>query len=477
MLFHTIKIDLNAFEKKAVRFSTSVGADELFDSLEKAVLKNMYIVVDESMHDYGPEQIIMRFLDKYKRFIEYYYVDMDVSHGRTYLKLKKPVHAGQQESYADLEDMYTQDYYMNDCGGYDDFRNSDGTKIEQRLQDVYNLVNPDRTDRILDIGCGRGELSFALSASGADVTGIDYSADAIKIAKKTFGGKRDNLRYIQADIFQMDQLNTYDKIVMADVVEHIENDVLERIFEKIASVLSPKGVLVVHTAPNKDYYDYHYPRMRQMASELGCYLPRNPRSYYEQLMHINEQSSETLRKTLESYFQHVRVWTGSIMEIDANKTLEESYQDNQIFGFACGQKEVLDKAVNEISAEPEYSRCSVEINANDIVVDGGVEATYLDIDILNRGHELLTSRRKYPIFVSYHITDKDGTMLIYDGERTPITDFVRKGSKRAITMKINLPDILKEGNVYHVDITLVAEGCFWLDRDGKNRKKISMTIS
>ena len=114
MLFHTIKIDLNAFEKKAVRFSTSVGADELFDSLEKAVLKNMYIVVDESMHDYGPEQIIMRFLDKYKRFIEYYYVDMDVSHGRTYLKLKKPVHAGQQESYADLEDMYTQDYYMND---------------------------------------------------------------------------------------------------------------------------------------------------------------------------------------------------------------------------------------------------------------------------------------------------------------------------------------------------------------------------
>lgn len=371
MLFHTIKIDLNAFEKKAVRFSTSVGADELFDSLEKAVLKNMYIVVDESMHDYGPEQIIMRFLDKYKRFIEYYYVDMDVSHGRTYLKLKKPVHAGQQESYADLEDMYTQDYYMNDCGGYDDFRNSDGTKIEQRLQDVYNLVNPDRTDRILDIGCGRGELSFALSASGADVTGIDYSADAIKIAKKTFGGKRDNLRYIQADIFQMDHLNTYDKIVMADVVEHIENDVLERIFEKIASVLSPKGVLVVHTAPNKDYYDYHYPRMRQMASELGCYLPRNPRSYYEQLMHINEQSSETLRKTLESYFQHVRVWTGSIMEIDANKTLEESYQDNQIFGFACGQKEVLDKAVNEISAEPEYSRCSVEINANDIVVDGG----------------------------------------------------------------------------------------------------------
>lgn len=476
MLFHYKKINFKIFEEKAIRLSTSLGADELFDSLEKAVSQSEYIVIDRSMHDYGPEQIIMRFLDKYKGFIEYYYVDMNVSHGCTYLKLKNKVSAGTQGGYSDLEKAYTEDYYLNDCGGYDDFKNSNGTKIEQRLQDVYNLINPVKTDRILDIGCGRGELSFALSSSGADVTGVDYSADAIKIAKKTYDGKRDNLKYVQADIFLMEQLNVYDKIVMADVVEHIEQDVLEKIFDKIAHSLNDNGVLVVHTAPNKDYYDYCYPDMRRAASEFGCYLPCNPRSYFEQLMHINEQSPETLRTALEKYFKCVRVWTGSVMEIDAEKSFEESCRDNQIFAFACNEKSVLEKTVNDISVRPEYERCSVEINADDITINGEARETYLDIELLNCGEELLTSRRRHPINLSYHILGQEGNVLVYDGERTPINDFIRKDSRRTITMKINLPDMLKKGMIYDLDITLVAEGCFWLDKDGKNKKRISMTI-
>ncbi len=477
MLFHYKKINFKIFEKKAIRLSTSLGADELFDSLEKAVSQSEYIVIDRSMHDYGPEQIIMRFLDKYKGFIEYYYVDMNVSHGCTYLKLKNKVNAGTQGGYSDLEKAYTEDYYLNDCGGYDDFKNSKGTKIEQRLQDVYNLINPVKTDRILDIGCGRGELSFALSSSGADVTGVDYSADAIKIAKKTYDGKRDNLKYVQADIFLMEQLDVYDKIVMADVVEHIEQDVLEKIFDKIAHSLNDNGgVLVVHTAPNKDYYDYCYPDMRRAASEFGCYLPCNPRSYFEQLMHINEQSPETLRTALEKYFKCVCVWTGSVMEIDAEKSFEESCRDNQIFAFACNEKSVLEKTVNDISVRPEYERCSVEINADDITINGEAREAYLDIELLNFGEELLTSRRRHPINLSYHILGQEGNVLVYDGERTPINDFIRKDSRRTITMKINLPDILKKGMIYDLDITLVAEGCFWLDKDGKNKKRISMTI-
>lgn len=481
MLFGNHKmrnINLNIFEEKAVRVSTLTEADELFDSLERAVSESEYIIVERSMHDYGPEQIVMRFLDKYKGFIEYYYVDMSIQHGRTYIKFKNFVRrGGSQNSYSDLENAYTEAYYMNDCGGYDDFKESNGTKIEQRLRDVYNLINPSKSDRILDVGCGRGELSFALASSGADVTGVDYSSDAIGIAKRTYDGKRKNLRYIHADIFQMDNLNTYDKIVMADVVEHIEQDVLEKIFEKISLSLSDKGILVVHTAPNKDYYDYRYPKMRQQAAEIGCYLPKNPRTYFEQLMHINEQSPKILKAALEKYFQHVLVWTGSVMEIDAGKSEEESCQDNQIFAFACNEQEILDKTINDIAARPEYDRCRVEIEAEDINVEADKKETYLDIVLTSQGEELITSRRKYPIHISYHIKDKNGNMLIYDGERTSINDFIRKNIRKEITMKINLSDILKKGETYDVDITLVAEGCFWLDKEGQNLKRISMTIN
>lgn len=193
-------------------------------------------------------------------------------------------------------------------------------------------------------------------------------------------------------------------------------------------------------------------------------------------MHINEQSPETLRTALEKYFKCVCVWTGSVMEIDAEKSFEESCRDNQIFAFACNEKSVLEKTVNDISVRPEYERCSVEINADDITINGGVKETYLNIELLNCGEELLTSRRRHPINLSYHIMDQEGNMLVYDGERTPINNFIRKDSKQTILMKINMPDILKKGITYDLDITLVAEGCFWLDKDGKNKKRISMTI-
>ena len=39
--------------------------------------------------------------------------------------------------------------------------------------------------RVLDIGCGRGDLAIVLARNGANVIGIDYSKDAVKIASKT----------------------------------------------------------------------------------------------------------------------------------------------------------------------------------------------------------------------------------------------------------------------------------------------------
>ena len=94
----------------------------------------------------------------------------------------------------------------------------------------------------------------------------------------------------------------WNKIVMADVVEHIEQPILEKLFRKIADILTEDGVLVIHTAPNKDYYSHIYPQKREKAKELGIFLPKNPRSYYEDEMHINEQSPRSLRETLKQCF-------------------------------------------------------------------------------------------------------------------------------------------------------------------------------
>ena len=48
---------------------------------------------------------------------------------------------------------------------------------------VFELLNPQRGERILDLGCGDGALTKKLVETGASVVGVDSSADMIAAAK------------------------------------------------------------------------------------------------------------------------------------------------------------------------------------------------------------------------------------------------------------------------------------------------------
>lgn len=277
----------------------------------------------------------------------------------------------------------------------------------------------------------------------------------------------------------MDNLQCFDKIVMSDVVEHIEQDVLEKIFKKLSSSLSPKGVVVIHTAPNKDYYEITYPKIKEQASQIGFFMPKNPRSYYEQLMHINEQSPEKLETTLHKYFSCVKVWTGMVTDIDFNKTVTESQQDNRIFAYACNNEEAMRGIIGEItkySEKPNRDMCKISIETDEdiAVTDNNV---FIRVVLENTGSELITSRKKYPVNLAYHILDMSDNMLVFDGDRTKIMEFIQAGQKAVIQMRIAIPEDLFQKNIqYKIRLTCVAEGCFWFDEDGENMKNIVMCI-
>ncbi|MBL3658628.1 class I SAM-dependent methyltransferase [Fulvivirga sediminis] len=51
---------------------------------------------------------------------------------------------------------------------------------------LISLLNPQPGERILDVGCGTGELTYEISKLGAEVKGIDLSEDMIKRAKEKY---------------------------------------------------------------------------------------------------------------------------------------------------------------------------------------------------------------------------------------------------------------------------------------------------
>ncbi|MDE7312169.1 MAG: class I SAM-dependent methyltransferase [Eubacterium sp.] len=243
--------------------------EELFQKMEEGVKKAEDIYIKNPGKKRSVEQCVNAFIEKYKVLIscvERSYEGECITHIR--LKAREQDASGH---YADIQGEYDEEYYLQDCGGFAEFQKFHGKRLDARLANMMYLVEPQDGDCILDIGCGRGELTYMLSRYASKTVGIDYSKAAVAIAKKNFGKYQDrqNLRYECGDIMQLDQKEKYNKIVMADVYEHIEAEVMEKLLQKIALLLTENGVLYIHTAPNLDYYEKVYARQVQAVNSGG----------------------------------------------------------------------------------------------------------------------------------------------------------------------------------------------------------------
>ena len=52
--------------------------------------------------------------------------------------------------------------------------------------DLVEVLDPQAGERVLDLGCGTGQLSAQIAATGAEVVGIDLSAEMIEAAREQF---------------------------------------------------------------------------------------------------------------------------------------------------------------------------------------------------------------------------------------------------------------------------------------------------
>ena len=100
--------------------------------------------------------------------------------------------------------------------------------------------------RILELGCGEGNLTLELTAHGMDLTAIDLSTERIERAR--LRAKEQNLpiqpNWIVADLntFPLPR-NKFDSVVAHDSLHHILH--LGRLCEEVTEALKPEGHFIV----------------------------------------------------------------------------------------------------------------------------------------------------------------------------------------------------------------------------------------
>ena len=99
--------------------------------------------------------------------------------------------------------------------------------------------------KILDVGCGGGLITESLCRLGADVTGVDFVQNNIRIAKEHSKLNNLNIKYVCKDVETLNNNDKFDVIIMFEVLEHIDD--WKNFLNKIKKNLKKNGTIILST--------------------------------------------------------------------------------------------------------------------------------------------------------------------------------------------------------------------------------------
>lgn len=117
-----------------------------------------------------------------------------------------------------------------------------------RLNWIKDIVGNIKGKKILDVGCGGGILTESLVLSGAMVTGIDVSKNAINIAKAHCSILSNKPTYYQSSIelfSKQIQNDKFDVVTCMEILEHSSNPI--NIINNCFDLLKDGGFLICST--------------------------------------------------------------------------------------------------------------------------------------------------------------------------------------------------------------------------------------
>jgi len=140
-------------------------------------------------------------------------------------------------------------------------------------EELLNLLSPQPGERILDLGCGTGQLTQQIALTGAEVMGIDAAPSMIEQARQNYP----DLKFAIADArdFQVEQ--SFDAVFSNAALHWIlEPDAVIRC---IHQALKPGGRVVAEFG-GKGNIDAIVQALYSVLSAIGCVAPETLNPWY-----------------------------------------------------------------------------------------------------------------------------------------------------------------------------------------------------
>lgn len=135
---------------------------------------------------------------------------------------------------------------------------------------VEHYSKHDTLLRIIDVGCGRGWLTFLLSVFG-DVIGIDPVPSVINFAKQLY--PQLTFMELSPEQFLMEfPEQKFDVIVCSEVIEHVPKQAQSQFFLDLASILYDDGNLIITTPRGELFSHWSKSKYSQSRQPIESWL-------------------------------------------------------------------------------------------------------------------------------------------------------------------------------------------------------------
>ena len=125
---------------------------------------------------------------------------------------------------------------------YISLKNVGDMALKRRARNIIMGLELKSGNKVLEVGCGNGYYLSLLNRIGIklSLTGIDIDELALKDAKKFINDKKVKVMMASASKIPFPN-DTFDKIVMSEVIEHVTDDEV-KVLKEVNRVLKPAGI-------------------------------------------------------------------------------------------------------------------------------------------------------------------------------------------------------------------------------------------
>ncbi len=160
---------------------------------------------------------------------------------------------------------------------------------------VVKLARSKPGDRALDLCCGTGDIAFALAKSGAETTGLDFSAEMLGVAaQRHLKTGISNLKFLQGDAQQLPfPENSFDAVTVGYGLRNLTS--WERGLDEMFRVAKSGGRLIVldfGKPANAVWRTLYFTHLRLSVPLIGLLFCGNAQAYayiLESLKHYPAQ--------------------------------------------------------------------------------------------------------------------------------------------------------------------------------------------